>query len=181
MSDPFIGQIQIFPYNFSPRNWAYCDGSQLQLSQFTTLFAIIGTTYGGDGRTTLGLPNLSKRAPMGQGRAPALSTRILGQQVGAETETLVSDQMPAHTHLVLVDEEDGSTNDPSAATFSIGGVQGRGGFRAQNFYSTSTVPNVKLANSAIGNTGSSGAHENRQPFLGLSFCIALEGLFPSRN
>ena len=174
MSEPFIAEIRIFAGNFAPRSWAFCDGQLLPIAQNTALFSLIGTTYGGDGRSTTALPNLQGRAPMHPGRGPGLTARRLGEKVGTETVTLSEAQIPSHTHTLRATSGRGNTTTPSnqtsiAATFP------------QVFYSDSSANHVDLASEAMSTTGGGQAHTNLQPFLTLNFIIALQGLYPSRS
>ena len=176
MSEPFIAEIRIFAGNFAPRGWAFCDGQLLPIAQNTALFSLIGTTYGGDGRTTTALPNLQGRAPMHPGRGPGLTARRLGQKGGVETVTVSESQMPNHTHsLGAVNAPFGSVQAPTnQRTFSRSG----GG----NAYQTNTSANLTpLANEALPAAGGSQAHNNLQPYLAMNFIIALQGLYPSRS
>lgn len=175
MSEPFIAEIRIFAGNFAPRGWAFCNGQLLPIAQNTALFSLIGTTYGGDGRTTTALPNLEGRAPMHPGRGPGLTSRRLGEKVGTETVTLTEAQIPSHSHTARADTNNGSTNVP-ATTTSLAGS----GF--DRLYQTDTTENlVDLASEALSSTGGGQAHDNMQPYLALSFIIALVGLYPSRS
>lgn len=172
MSEPFIAEIRIFAGNFAPRSWAFCNGQLLPISQNTALFSLVGTTYGGDGRTTLGLPNLQGRAPMHPGRGPGLTDRRLGERSGTQTVTLTEAQMPNHNHAVRAVADPGEDPGPGGKSFgrSVGGTA----------YGAS-ADLVALDSDAMPATGGSGSHNNRQPFLGLNFIIALQGLYPSRN
>ena len=181
MSEPFIAEIRIFAGNFAPRGWAFCNGQLLPIAQNTALFSLIGTTYGGDGRTTTGLPNLQGRAPMHPGRGPGLSSRRLGERGGSETSSLSTNQMPNHTHTAQ------ASND--AATFGTPDnthVIGRGAGRFDAFFGTANnLVDMQSASGSIpgslNDTGGNQVHNNLQPFLTLSFIIALVGLFPSRS
>jgi microcystin-dependent protein len=174
MSEPFIAEIRIFAGNFAPRSWAFCNGQLLPVSQNTALFSLIGTTYGGDGRTTTALPNLEGRAPMHPGRGPGLTSRRLGQRGGVETVTLTEAQMPNHTHTlraVTTDPADITTPTSSSSyAFSDSG----------NAYSLNT-PNAIMAEQMLPAAGGSQAHNNMQPYLTMNFIIALQGLYPSRS
>ncbi|MCP4693414.1 MAG: phage tail protein [Desulfobacterales bacterium] len=176
MSEPFIAEIRIFPYNFAPRGWAYCDGQMLPISQNTSLFSLIGTTYGGDGRTNMALPNLKDRAAMHPGRGPGLSHRNLGQAGGSAVHTLTADQMPAHTHSVTATKNNPTSADPKDLYFSKHRDPGKG-----FAYSENQALNVKMSPQAVSRTGASQAHQNMQPYLGVAFFIALVGLYPQRN
>jgi microcystin-dependent protein len=174
MSEPFIAEVRIFAGNFAPRGWAFCNGQLLPVSQNTALFSLIGTTYGGDGRSTTALPNLQGRAPMHPGRGPGLTSRRLGERGGAETVTLTEAQIPSHTHTAR-----GSTtiaNDRNPAGHSVA-VSAAG--RGANAYIDSLTSTAQLRN--LQNTGGSQAHDNMQPFLAINFIIALVGLYPSRG
>lgn len=175
MSEPFIAEIKIFAGNFAPRGWAFCDGQLLQIAQNTALFSLIGTTYGGDGRTTTALPNLQGRAPMHPGRGPGLTPRRLGERGGAETATLANTQMPNHSHQLQASALPASVNAPSTDRTLARSV---GGFA----YQTDSTSNlVNLAPQSLPNSGASQPHNNLQPFLTMNFIIALQGVFPSRS
>jgi microcystin-dependent protein len=173
MSEPFVAEIRIFAGNFAPRSWAFCNGQLLPVSQNTALFSLIGTTYGGDGRTTTALPNLKGRAAMHPGRGPGLTSKRLGQRGGTETVTLSEAQMAAHKHTAR-----GSEN-VAIATAPENDYVARGGGRGINSYIASNS-NIGTFNS-MDNTGGSQPHNNMQPFLTMNFIIALQGLYPSRS
>ncbi|WP_286265891.1 phage tail protein [Thalassotalea atypica] len=169
MSEPFIAEIRIFAGNFAPRSWAFCDGQLLPVAQNTALFSLIGTTYGGDGRTTTALPNLQGRAPMHPGRGPGLTARRLGERIGTNDVTLTTNQLPPHSH-TLNSFPTASATSPSAAV----------GIGAAPMYASDT----DVTNMAVGtleNAGGNQPHNNMQPFLGMYFIIALQGLYPSRS
>ncbi|MEE4377891.1 MAG: tail fiber protein [Candidatus Competibacteraceae bacterium] len=174
MSEPFVAEIRIFAGNFAPRGWAFCDGQLLPVSQNTALFSLIGTTYGGDGRSTTALPDLQGRAPMQPGRGPGLTDRRLGQRGGVEMVTLTEAQMPNHDHTLRAADRRADSGTPVGHTLS----EPRDG----NLYQTNTSSNlVPMADQALPNTGGSQAHNNLQPFLVMNFIIALVGLYPSRS
>lgn len=174
MSEPFIAEIRIFAGNFAPRGWAFCNGQLLPVSQNTALFSLIGTTYGGDGRTTTALPNMEGRAPMQPGRGPGLTSRRLGERGGDETVTLTEAQIPNHTHSCQVSQREGNDNDPGPDQY-IGG-----GSSEQSIYATGD--NLEpLSEGAMSSTGGGQAHNNMQPFLTMNFIIALQGLYPSHS
>lgn len=165
--EPFLGQIIMFGGNFAPRGWAFCDGQLLPISQNQSLFALLGTTYGGDGRTTFALPDLRGRAPIHAGNGPGLSDRRLGSRGGSETNTLIESQLPSHTHAIGTKEE-GNTDDPSGAYVAGDGT---------NAFADSSDGNLL----PTGATGGNQSVNNMQPFLAVSYIIALQGTFPSRN
>jgi len=174
--EPMIGEIRMFAGNFAPRGWALCDGQLLSIAEYSALFSILGTTYGGDGRTTFALPDLRGRVPIHPGQGPGLSSRRLGEKGGVEAVTLTVNQIPSHTHsaVAYADSSVGSTDKPDAAV------------PARNAGSTpeyGQVGNTTLNQDAIviGNTGGNQPHENMQPYLAVNYIIALVGIFPSRN
>ena len=175
MSEPFIAEVKIFAGNFAPRNWAFCDGQLLQVAQNTALFSLVGTTYGGDGRTTFGLPNLQGRAPMHPGRGPGLTSRRLGEKGGTSSVTLTEAQMPNHTHTMQGSVDPAELQVPGADRSLAGSI----GSLAYQSDSTSNL--VPLDTQALLPTGGGQPHDNRQPYLGLYFIIALVGLYPSRG
>lgn len=175
MSEPFVAEIRIFAGNFAPRGWAFCNGQLLPVSQNTALFSLIGTTYGGDGRTTTALPNLEGRAPMHPGRGPGLTSRRLGERGGVETVTLSEAQMPNHKHTYRATTENG---EQGSLTNAVALARARGGTP----YQTNTSANILAMDSrSLANAGGSQSHNNVQPFLTINFIIALVGLYPSRS
>jgi len=174
MSEPFIAEIRIFAGNFAPRGWAFCNGQLLPISQNTALFSLIGTTYGGDGRSTTALPNLQGRAPMHPGRGPGLTARRLGQKGGIETVTLSEAQMPNHNHTLNSTRDAG---EQGTLTNVVSLAQSAGGA----MYQTSATGLTAMSASATDPNGGGQAHNNMQPFLTLNFIIALVGLYPSRS
>ncbi|MEM1204441.1 MAG: tail fiber protein [Acidobacteriota bacterium] len=175
MSEPFVAEIRIFAGNFAPRGWAFCDGQLLPVSQNTALFSLIGTTYGGDGRTTTALPDLQGRVAMHPGRGPGLTSRRLGQRGGVETVTLSEAQMPNHTHSLMGTPENGSFG---SLTSKMAFARSRGG----TLYQTNTSSNlVSMDSRTLPSAGGSQSHNNLQPFIAMNFIIALVGLYPSRS
>jgi microcystin-dependent protein len=178
MSDPFLGEIQIFGFNFNPRGWAFCDGSLVSIQQNTALFALLGVTYGGNGQTVFGLPNLSARAACHRGSGPGLTPRFLGSSFGTGNVTLQTNQMPAHGHAVV------AYSQPDAARRGHAPVAGGalsllGTTTAARPFSNAAA-DTTLAPDMLGPAGGGMPHENRQPYLAMNFCIALQGIFPSR-
>lgn len=169
MSDPFIAEIKLFAGNFAPRGWAFCNGQILSIAQNTALFSLLGTTYGGNGQTTFALPDLRSRVPVHPGQGPGLSNVVLGQAAGSETVTLLQTQMPQHGHLVAASNGSAGASRPANNFVSAGGSYANA--------SDGTTMNPGMVQGA----GGGQPHENRQPYLGLNFIIALEGIFPSRN
>lgn len=173
MSEPFIGQIRIFGGNFAPRGYAFCDGQLLAISGNSALFSLFGTTYGGDGRTTFGLPDLRGRVPLSSGAGPGLPNRTLGSKSGAETVNLTSATNPAHTHTPTARAHATGADTTTATNSSLAVTPG---------YSTAGA-NVSMGASSatVAAAGSSQAHNNVQPFLVINYIVALNGVFPSRN
>lgn len=176
MSEPFVAEIRIFAGNFAPRGWAFCNGQLLPIAQNTALFSLIGTTYGGDGRTTTALPNLKGRAPMHPGRGPGLTARRLGQRGGTETIDLTEAQMPSHKHQAQASNDAATFGSPNNTR-----VIGRGAGRFDVYFSSPTSNLVDMQSNSLSNTGGSQSHNNMQPFLTMNFIIALVGLYPSRG
>ena len=178
MAEPFIGEIRAFGFNFAPYGWAFCEGQLTAISQAEALFAIIGTFYGGNGTNNFALPNLKDRAVMSQGRGPGLTSRNVGQPVGEMSVVLAGSQIPAHTHSIASANASVPTqklSGPTSNAFIGGSNPGRA------YVSDTTVADVALSPKGISDTGGSQSHENMQPILALNFCIALVGIFPSRN
>ncbi|MCE7073049.1 MULTISPECIES: phage tail protein [Dyadobacter] len=171
MADPFVAEIRMVPFNFSPKGWAWCDGQYLPISQNTALFSLLGTTYGGDGKSNFALPDLQGRAPMHPGQGPGLSLHDLGESGGSETVTLLESEIPMHGHTVNITPQPGEISDPSGHTIarSVNGAVFLGG-----------SPNGYMSASSIGEAGGSQPHNNMQPYLTTYFCIALQGVFPPR-
>lgn len=177
MSDPFIAEIKIFAGNFAPRNWAFCDGQLLPIAQNTALFSLIGTIYGGDGRTTTALPNLKGRAPIHPGHGPGLASRRLGERGGTESVTLSESQMAPHSHALQTGTAPASSfvaDSNSTIARSVGGF---------SYNDDPGPPMSPLHETALSESGSgdAGPHENMQPYLAIYFIIALAGVYPSRN
>jgi microcystin-dependent protein len=174
-TDQFLGEITMGGYLFAPRGWALCNGQLLAIAQNTALFSLLGTSYGGDGRTTFGLPNLQGRAPMHRGQGPGLTPRQVGETSGSETVTLLLSEMAAHNHLIgaSIGSADLSAPGPTRIIAKSGG-----GFA---FQSNTTQNVVAMSAQALATAGGSQPHNNMQPYLVVNFCIALTGIFPARN
>jgi len=173
MADPFVAEIRIFPFNFAPKGWAWCDGQLMPLSQNTALFSLLGTTYGGDGKSNFALPDLQGRAPMHPGQGPGLSLHDLGETGGSETVTLLESEIPSHSHALRASNEQGEENDPANAVLA-GSV---GNF----LYQPAGSPATSFAPEALAPAGGDAPHNNLMPFLTFYFSIALQGVFPPRT
>ena len=180
MADPFVAEIRAFPFNFAPRGWAFCNGQLLPLSQNTALFSLLGTTYGGDGKSTFALPNLQGSAAMHPGQGPGLSLRDLGQTGGSESVTLLQSEMPAHTHGLRACDADATDDVPTGLLPAKGQFDDGTTFGPIGAYSANT-PNANMSPQALTLAGSSLPHNNMQPYLTLNYCIALQGVFPPRS
>jgi microcystin-dependent protein len=170
MSDPLIGEIRMFAGNFAPQGWAFCDGQLLPVAQNAALFSLLGTTYGGDGRTTFALPDLRGRVPVHPGQGPGLSQRRLGEKGGQESVTLSEAQIPAHVHKALGTNDQATFNEPENALLARG-----------RSYENNPTSEVAMHPDTISSTGGGQDHDNLQPYLCINFIIALQGLFPSRS
>lgn len=172
MSEPFVGEIRMFAGNFAPRGWAYCDGQLLAVSQNDALFSLLGTIYGGDGRTTFGLPDLRGRIPIHAGSGPGLSPRRLGSKGGAEQVTLTVNQLPSHTHPMQASQQNALQANPQDNVLATA--------PSIDLY-INDPPIERMASSSITSVGGSRSHTNEQPFLCVHFIIALFGIYPSRH
>lgn len=176
MADPFVAEIRIFPFNFAPKGWAFCNGQLLPISQNTALFSLLGTTYGGDGKSTFALPDMQGNAPMHPGQGQGLSLRDLGEMSGSETVTLIQSEMPIHAHGVgRAANVAGDSQFPGNSVWAMAGA-GRGAAAAY----IAGPPTGKVDQFSLAVTGGSLPHNNMQPYLTLNFCIALQGVFPAR-
>lgn len=171
--DPYIGEIRIFSCNYAPKGWAFCNGQPQYIAQNSALFAILGTTYGGDGRTTFNLPDLRDRVPLFWGNGAGLSAYTIGETGGTDTVTLLSNQLAAHNHVPM-----GSTGNEQ--TSPIGNAWGTGTGRTPPPMYVSGAPNTSMSSIIFNPTGGGYPHNNLQPFLTLNFCIAIQGIFPPR-
>jgi microcystin-dependent protein len=174
MADPFVAEIRIFPFNFAPKGWAFCNGQLLPLSQNTALFSLLGTTYGGDGKSTFALPDLQGRAAMHPGQGPGLSLHDLGETGGSETVTLLESEIPFHTHTMRAHDLDlGDLNAPDPS---------RSMAKSTNTSAYGPATNlVGMAPQALPPAGGDLPHNNMQPYLTLNFCLAMQGVFPPRG
>ncbi|MBO9715032.1 tail fiber protein [Sphingomonas sp.] len=177
MTGYYLGEIRPFAGNFAPRNWATCSGQLLSIAQNNALFALLGTTYGGDGITTFGLPDLRGRVALSQGQGPGLTNRVLGEKSGTETVTLITQQIPQHNHAILATTAGGTAANPSGL---MPGTPDQNGI----FYLNSNVASpadAPLPADTITNTGGNQPHDNIMPILAITYIIALQGIFPSQN
>ena len=174
MADPFVAEIRIFPFNFAPKGWAWCDGQLMPLSQNTALFSLLGTTYGGNGKSNFALPDLQGRAPMHPGQGPGLSLHDLGETGGSETVTLLESEIPAHTHQVRASNQGGDVQEPTVNT-AVASPSGALPFAG------SANPLVMMAPQSLAPAGGDQPHNNMMPYLTCYFCIALQGVFPPRG
>ncbi len=173
MSNPFVAEIRIFPFNFAPKGWAFCNGQILPISSNTALFSLVGTFYGGDGKSTFALPNLQGSAPLQQGQGAGLSLYDVGEQGGSDSITLLTIEMPSHTHTIAGDATPLNAKQVSPSGNLPGGPTG------QTFYAAAT--NTTMNPSMLSVAGGSQPHNNMMPYLTLNFCIALQGVYPPRS
>ncbi len=171
MSEPFVGEIRMFAGNFAPRGWAFCEGQLLTVSQNDALFSLIGTVYGGDGRTTFALPDIRGRIPLHQGAGPGLSHRSLGSKAGAEKVTLTVSEMPSHSHDFQASTADAITEVPTGRVLA----------QTDHPVYADETPNIALGSTSITATGGSRSHTNLMPTLCINYIIALVGIYPSRH
>ncbi|SDT96964.1 phage tail protein [Halopseudomonas salegens] len=172
MSEPFLAEVRMVGFNFAPRGWAFCDGQILPINQNQSLYSLLGTTYGGDGVTTFALPDLRGRTPTHVGRSDGGAEHRLGEKSGEETHSLSVNEMPAHGHAWRASSNDGNSSAGAGHTLAR---------EAGAIYRHAPSTKVSTKAGTLTNTGGSQAHENMQPYLAVNFCIALQGLFPSRN
>jgi microcystin-dependent protein len=173
MSEPFVAEIRVMGFNFPPKGWAFCDGQLLPLSQNTALFSLLGTYYGGDGKSTFALPNLVHSIPLHQGQGPGLTERFLGEASGTATSTLQANEMPAHRHSLSVSTQDALERQPVNQRPAVGSGVG--------LYDAINQPTTQMNFAQLAVSGGGLPHENQMPSLVLNFCIALQGVFPPRQ
>jgi microcystin-dependent protein len=172
MADPFLAEIRIFPFSFAPKGWAFCDGQLLPLSQNTALFSLLGTSYGGDGKSNFALPDLQGSAALATGEGPGMTERFLGEQGGAESVTLLDTEIPMHSHTFNTSVRAADTLDPGTLAPGTG----------NNMYASAAGATMKTAApQAMAAGGGSQPHNNMQPYLTLNFCIAMQGIYPPRT
>ena len=172
MADPFVAEIRIFPFNFAPKGWAWCDGQLLPLSQNTALFSLLGTTYGGNGKSNFALPDLQGRAPMHPGQGPGLSLHDLGETGGSETVSLLESEIPSHSHTLRASLDPADLAQPLPTRCLAKS--------SANLYAA-PPPNIAMSDSSLAPAGGDQPHNNLQPYLTFYFNIALQGVFPPRG
>lgn len=177
MSDPFLGEIRMFAGNFAPRGWAFCDGQLLAVSQNDALFSLFGTIYGGDGRTTFGLPDMRGRVPVHHGSGPGLSNRPQGAKGGSENEMLTTNQLPQHSHTMQASSDAGTLDNPTNAVVAVLYHDQSN----QNLPAFDANTNASMKSDALTNAGGSQSHVNMMPFLAVNFIVSLVGVYPSRS
>ena len=171
--DPFVAEVRIFAFNFPPKGWAFCNGQTLPISQNTALFSLVGTFYGGDGKSTFGLPDLQGQAATNQGQGPGLSDYSVGDTVGVETVTLIDAEIPSHSHNWLANNSDSTEQNPTKGLLAgaLGGLA---------MYANAGAPTA-MARTTVAPAGNSFPHNNMMPYLTLNFCIAMQGVYPPRS
>ncbi len=172
MSSPFIAEIRMVGFNFAPRGWSFCNGQLLPIAQNTALFSLVGTTYGGNGQTTFGLPNMQGRSPMHPGQGPGLTPRSLGETGGVANVTLLQNQMPQHNHAMRTSPDPGEINTPSNNALAIS---------TNGAIYTTNAPNTTMNAQSVGVSGSGQPHNNMMPYLTMNFIIAMQGIYPPRS
>ena len=178
--DPFVAEIRIFPFNFAPKGWAFCNGQILPLSQNTALFSLLGTMYGGDGKSNFALPDLQGCVPLQWGQGTGLSPYDQGEKAGSDTFTLLQSEMPAHSHAVNASTANANSSSPSNALLAKGDFSFQGKTGAVATYTT-TAPSTLMSTNAVGPAGGGQPHNNLMPYLTLNFCIAMQGIYPPRG
>jgi len=179
MSSPFVAEVTMYAFNFPPKGWAFCNGQLMPISQNTALFSLLGTMYGGDGKSTFALPDFQGMAAVGQGQGSGLSPYFVGETTGVENVTLLQTEIPSHNHPFFGTSATGTTKSSNTNQLAVAGSAGKQATYAGNYLSTAN-PNVQLSPLSTSVVGSGFPHENMQPYLTLNFCIALQGVFPAR-
>jgi len=177
VSEPFVAEIRAFAFSFPPRGWAYCNGQILPISQNTALFSLLGTFYGGDGKSNFALPNLQGNAPLNFGQGAGLSDRLLGETGGEPTVTLIQSEIPGHTHAISGSTANGDATSPTNNTWAVSKL----GRQSQNRYQTAPGAGAIMSGQALNVAGGSQPHNNMPPYLVMNFCIALQGIYPPRG
>jgi microcystin-dependent protein len=172
MLEPFIGELKIVSFNFAPREWSFCDGQLISIAQNTALFSLLGTTFGGNGTTSFGLPNMQGKSPMQPGQGPGLSLRILGETGGIENVTLLQSQMPLHNHAMKASSGFGEFNTPSNNALGIS---------TNGAIYTTNIPNTTMNAQSVSVVGNGQPHNNMMPYVALNFVIAMQGVYPPRS
>jgi microcystin-dependent protein len=180
MSQPFLGQITLYPYNFAPHGWALCEGQLLPINQYTAFFSLLGTQFGGDGKSNFALPDMRGRAAIGQGQGPGLSNYVIGAIQGVEQVTLMTATSPPHSHAFPAVAGSATTHAPAGALPAEGHVSGRGAVAVNAYAAPGTAANLASGQVAAVTAGGS-PHNNLQPYLTLNWCIALQGIYPPRT
>jgi microcystin-dependent protein len=180
MSNPFVAEIRIFPFNFAPKGWAFCAGQLMPISQNTALFSLLGTTYGGDGKSTFALPNLQGCAPLGQGQGAGLTLRDLGETGGEQSLTLLQTEIPSHAHTVNADTGFATTADPTNSLYMRGNFDDGNGHTGGVQIYDNVAPTTPMGPFSIAPVGGGLPHDNMMPYLTFNFCIAMQGVFPAR-
>ena len=176
MTQPYVGEIRLFPYNFAPNGWFDCDGSLISIAEYQVLYTLLGTIYGGDGQSTFAVPDMRGRIPIHQGQGQGLSPYLLGQKAGTESVTLLTQNLPAHSHILTVTSSGANTGTPSS-NVELGAISG------DSLYSNNVagITPVAMASTAVSITGGTLPHDNLMPTLAVRFCIAWAGVFPSQS
>lgn len=180
MSSPFVAEVTMFPFNFAPKGWAFCDGQLLPISQNTALFSLLGTNYGGDGKSTFGLPNIQGMAVVGQGQSSVGSQYFIGETTGSENVTLLTTEMPSHNHSFTASTVQGTTLASTGNQLAMAHMGGKQASYTGN-YLNANATNVTMSPLCTNIAGQSFPHNNMQPYLTLNFCIAMQGVFPPRG
>ena len=181
MSQPYVGQVIMFGGTFAPAGWMTCSGQLLPISEYETLFNLIGTTYGGDGQSTFGLPDLQGRVPIHNGQGNGLSAYVIGQKAGTETVTLTTQQIPSHNHLIGIPSSGANQSVPSSATILANETTNAPGTGNAYTYAAGGGPQTAMVGSSIASAGGSQPHNNIQPVIAVTYCISLFGVYPSQN
>ncbi len=181
MAEPFLGQITVYGFNFAPRNWLQCKGQTLAISQYSALFSLLGTYYGGNGTSTFQVPNFQGNVPVNQGTGSGLSTYVIGEATGVQNVAITNSTMASHNHGLVASTTDGNVVKSSGNQLAKAFTGSKGGASYTGNYLSTTAPNQTIAPTSMGFAGGNQPHNNMQPYLALNFCICLNGVFPARN